>query len=435
MTALSYSDRYDRLDIVHQSITVSQILSVLKRYPPFTPLFPLLRRLAINLSQPGWAEDLLPYISLSNLEFLAIRYNGGRYHHPRQILGFIAHLTEGGLSLRTMKLKVRGKVEPYAEFFVNSENYRNLRHITLDCHPSLSALSFSRIAHFPCLQRLTIRLKQEITKVHVNSITLPWLEKLELTVSETKFAISFFDSIEEFPRVARIFIYIEQILPFKRELEQVSHQLQHLCSPMLLRTLDISFHDSGARHTGLPPLMPENPGYTLQTFLPLVTRFSLHVFHLSVQLPLLPIFPPSSSFTAKMASAWTDLTSIRIDPGSLIPLDELATISFCDLIPFFQTCKRLRHLHIPFTHSLSDYLPHIEIQAIFLYDLGLGYLSPQSEELLALAKWLRVAMPALPEVVLRSRSGDCKIYDLFEFAEDTFSAQNDARGTSSAEVW
>ena len=127
MTALSYSSRYDRHDIVHQSIAVSQILSVLRRrYPPFTPLFPLLRRLAINLSQPGWAEDLLPYISLSNLEFLAIRYNGGRYHHPRQILGFIARLTEGGLSLRTMKLKVRGKVEPYAEFFVNSENYRNL---------------------------------------------------------------------------------------------------------------------------------------------------------------------------------------------------------------------------------------------------------------------------------------------------------------------
>ena len=432
MTALSYSSRYNRHDIVHQSIAVSQILSVLRRrYPPFTPLFPLLRRLAINLSQPGWAEDLLPYIPLSNLQFLAIGYDGGRYHHPQQILGFISRLTEGVSSLRTMKLKVRSKLEPYADFFVNSKNFCNLRRITLDCHPALSALTFSRIAQFPCLQHLAIRLKQEVSRVHESFITLPWLEKLELIVSETKFAVSFFDSIKEFPRVARISIYIEQILPFKHELEQVSHQLHHLCSPTLLRTLVISFRGFGTHHMGLPPLMPENPGYTLQTFLPLVTSFSLHVFHLSVQLPLLP---PSSSFTAKMASAWTDLTSIRIDPGSLIPLDELTTISFCELIPFFQTCKCLRRLHIPFKHSLSDYLPHIEIQAIFLYDLGLGYLSPQSEELLALARWLRAAMPALPEVALMGSGGDCKIYNLFELVEDTFSTENDARGTSSAEV-
>ena len=100
--------------------------------------------------------------------------------------------------------------------------------------------------------------------MHNNSIMLPLLEKLELKVSETKFAVSFFDSIKEFPQVACIFIYIEQILPFKHELEQVSHHLQLLCSPMLLWTLDISFHDSGAHHTGLPPLMPENQGYTLQ---------------------------------------------------------------------------------------------------------------------------------------------------------------------------
>ena len=136
-----------------------------------------------------------------------------------------------------------------------------------------------------------------------------------------------------------------------------------------------------------------------------------------------------------MSSAWTDLTYIRIDPGSLIPLDELSTISFCKLIPFFQTCKSLCHLHIPFMHSLSDYLPHIEIQAIFLYDLGLGYLSLQSEELLALVKWLHVAMPALPKVALRSRNGGHKVYNLFELAEDTFSAQNDTQGTSSAEAW
>ena len=414
MTTLTYSDGYDRHDVVHQSVAVPRILLFLKRHPPARPLFPFLKRLVIDFSQPGWVEDLLPYISSPSLQFLSIKYNARKYSHPKRILVFISYLIEGIPSLRTMKLKLRGSFEPYTDLFAQSQNHSKLRHLNLDC-PTLLASSFSRVAQFPSLRQLTIRLKQRLPPLPEHSIALPWLEILELRVSETKFAISFFGCIENLPKAACIFISIEQIIPFKHELEQVSCQISRLCSSMFFRTLDVSFHDFGAHHTGLPPLMPEDPGYTFQALLPLVTSFSLQVFCLSVQLPLLH---PSSNCMARVANSWADLTSITIDPGYLIPLNGLSAVCFCDLLPFFQVCKRLRRLYIHFQHSLSNDLP-FGTQATQLYDLGLGYIPSRSKEILVLARWLQVAMPALPAITLVNRSGDRKSYNIDELTEDS----------------
>ena len=420
MTTLSYSDRCDRHDGLQQSLAVSSILYTIRRHLPFMPLFPLLKRLVINLSRPGWVEDLLPYISASNLRFLSIQYDGAKYADPQRVLGLITNLLEHASSVRVMKLKIHGDFRLQPELFINSKDHLHLQHLALDCI-SLSAPSLFCIGQFSSLTRLKIRVQKGFPELFKNSITLSRLSRLELAASELEIAVGFLGCIKNLANVADAIISIKEVLPFEHELQQVSHEIHRLCSPKFLQYLNISFDDFGSRRGAPPPLMPENPGFTLQAFLPLIANFSLRVLNLSLQLPLLL---PSRNLTEEMASTWTNLISIRIDPGHIIPQNGDAAIHFRNLVPFFQVCKRLRQLYIPFQHTASDHLPCVP--ATFLYDLGLGYISPRSEEILILARWLRVIAPALPEVSLVDGGGDVVVYSIYELIEepDVFGSAN-----------
>ena len=414
MSTLSYSDRHDRYDSLQQSLAVSSILYIIKRHLPFAPLFPLLKRLAINISRPGWVEDLLPYISASNLRFLSVQYDGAKHTDPQRILDLIANLLESVPSLRVMKLKICGDFRLQPELFVNSKDYLHLQHLALDC-TSLSAPSLSRVGQFPSLRRLKIRVHKEFPELFKNSIALSRLSRLELAASEMEIAVAFLGCIKDLANVTDVIISVEEILPFESELQQVSHEIHRLCSPKFLQFLNISFNDFRSRRGAPPPLMPENPGFTLQTFLPLITNFSLRVLNLSLQLPFVL---PHRNLTEEMASAWKNLISVRIDPGHLIAQDGDAAIPFRNLVPFFQVCKRLRQLYIPFQHTASDHLPCIPATT-FLYDLGLGYILPRSEEILILARWLRVVAPALPEVSLVDGRGEIIVYSIYKLIEES----------------
>ncbi|EDR00051.1 uncharacterized protein LACBIDRAFT_334459 [Laccaria bicolor S238N-H82] len=365
-------------------------------------------------ARPGWVEDLLPYILASNLRFLSIQYDGAKYTNPQRVLGIITNLLESASSVRVMKLKIRGDLKLHPELFIHSKDHLHLQHLILDCI-SLSAPSLlSCVGQFPSLTRLKIRVQKGFPVLFKNTITLSRLSRLELAACETEIAVAFLGCIKNLANVTDVIISIEEILPFEHELRQVSYEIQRLCSPRFLQYLNISFNDFGSPREAPPPLMPENPGFSLQTFLPLIANFSLRVLNLSLQLPLLL---SSRNLTVEMASAWTNLVSIRIDPGHLIPQDGDAAIPFQKLIAFFQVCKRLRQLYIPFQYAASDRLPCIP--ATFLYDLGLGYISPRSEEMLILARWLRVVAPALPEVSLVDGRGDIVVYSIYELIDES----------------
>ena len=166
--------------------------------------------------------------------------------------------------------------------------------------------------------------------------------------------------------------------------------------------------------------MPISPGYGLHMFQPLLD-FSLRNLSLSVQLPL---FPPTLSLVTRMAFAWTNLVSIRLDVGCIVPFHGNAAVSICDLIPFFRECGRLRQLYIPFQYVESDRLPRRGVRAYALLHLGVGYVNPSSRDALVLALWLGVVAPGLPDIALIDDDGDVVIYRISELANGAKTTAN-----------
>ena len=433
MKALHYStDREEGQDYVLQHAAIPRVLFAIEKQLLFAPLFPLLTRLVLKIKRPRpLLEDLLRYIPSpsSNLRFLFIEFHA-RDRYPPAVLDFISRLSEYAASVVHLKLKLYGQLtaeEPSIDLFVNSNRHVNLRVLSVDC-AYLSPLSFSRIAYFPALRHLEIRLESPLRGLRSNLIaSLSTLVRLSLRVTETSLAIDFFGCIGNLPQVTHITTCISQSPPSERELGEIARQIHRSCCAMSFKHLKISFNnlDTGAT---LPA--PSQPSYDLRVFLPLASKFSLCSLNLSIQLPL---FPPRSTDVAKMASAWVNLTSIKVDSDHLIPSDHLAAVSICNLVPFLQTCSRLRQLYIPFKHLLSEHLP--TIHARHLFDLGVGYMLPGSDEASTVARWLHFVAPRLPEMALADASGEVLAYDISELMrideeEDSVSEYVDSGGES-----
>ena len=412
MKTLHYStDREEGQDYVLQYATIPRVLVAIEKQLLFAPLFPLLTRLVLKIKRPRpLLEDLLRYIQSpsSNLRFLSIEFHA-RDGYPPAVLDFISHLSENAASVIHLKLKLYGQLapeEPSIDLFLNSNRHVNLRVLSVDC-AYLSPLSFSRIAYFPSLRYLEIRLESPLRGLHSNSIpSLSALVRLSLRVAETSLAIDFLGCIGNLPQVTHITARISQSPPSERELGEITCQIHRLCCATAFKHLKISFDNLD---TGAAPPAHSQPSYDLRIFLPLASKFSLCSLNLSLQLPLLP---PRSTDVARMASAWVNLTSIKVDSGHLNPSDHLTAISVCYLVPFLQTCSCLRQLYIPFKHLLSEHLP--SIHAHHLFDLGVGYMLPGSDEASIVARWLHFVAPRLPEIALVDASGEVLTYDISE---------------------
>ena len=420
MSVLSYSDEYDAHERFLHCTMIPCVLDAIQGGLLSTPPFPLLEQLTVMIAQPGgWLDDFLPYTVPSlKLRHLSIKYHA-RHSHPRWILDLLLHLSERTPSLHHLKLRLysctlerQGKLR--IDLFANSEKHLSLRVLFLDC-AFLSPHSFVQITSFPGLRNLTLRLQETtIPDIPLNSLAFHLLAKLDLRVTQAKLATLFFQCVGSamMPHVNRISISVEEILPFDRDLGDISCQICRLCSPTSFKALEIRFKEL-TTEDGPPPLVPENPGYGLHMFQPLLS-FSLQVLNLSLQLPL---FTPTPSYVAQMASAWINLISIEVDVGSIIPFDQHLSVSLPDLIPFFQACKSLRQLYIPFRYVISDHLPSHGIQAYGLLDLGLGYINPDSQNALAMARWLRMVAPGLPEIALVNLDGDTVVCDIEELTK------------------
>jgi hypothetical protein len=427
MSVLSYSDEYDAHERFLHCTTIPSVLDAIQGGLLSTPLFPLVERLTVMIARPGgWLEDILPYIPSPKLQHLSIKYHA-RHTPPWWILDLLLHFSERTPSLRRLKLRLHSCLlerdsKLRIDLFANSEKHPSLRILFLDC-AFLSPRTFVGIAGFPCLRHLTLRLRETTIPENLSkSLSFHLLAKLDLRVTQAKLATLFLQCVGSamMPHVTRISISVEEILPFDRDLGDISYQISRLCSPMSFKALEILFKEL-ATEDGPPPLVSENPGYGLHVFQPLLS-FSLRVLNLSLQLPL---FTPTPSYVAQMASAWMNLISIQVDVGSIIPFNQQLLVSLSNLIPFFQACQSLRQLYIPFRYEISDPLPSRGIHAYGLLDLGLGYMNPDSQNALAVAQWLRIIAPGLPEIALVDIKGDtvvCSIEELAKLGETTIDA-------------
>ena len=414
MSILSYSDKYDAYDRLLHCMTIPNVLDAIQRDLVSAPLFPLLRRLAVTITRPkGWLDDLLPHIPSCGTQYLSIEYHA-HHSHPEGILDLMSDLSERTPSLRNLRLRLYGRYfprnAPRIDLFANPQNQSNLQTVLLDC-AFLSPLSFSRIGGFPSLRHLTIHLQETtIPDLPWSSLSLDHLVRLDICVTQAKLAIVFFQCIGSIRKVNRVSISISEILPFDEDLNGISHQIHRLCLPSSFSSLEILFKQAPGNNP--PPLMPISPGYGLHMFQPLLD-FSLRNLNLSMQLPL---FPPTPSFVARMALAWINLISIRLDVGCIVPFHGNSAVSICDLIPFFRECERLRQLYIPFQYVESDRLPRRGVQAYALLHLGVGYVNPSSRDALVLALWLGIVAPGLPDIALIDDDGDAVIYSINELA-------------------
>lgn len=419
MSTLSYSDEYNAYERFLHCTTIPSVLHAIQSVKISAPLFPLLRRLTVTITRPGgWLDDLLPHIPSCQLQHLSIEYHAS-HSYPEGLLNLMLNLSDRTPSLCRLKLKLYDHCDPVRnaqriDIFINSEKQRSLQVLFLDC-AYLSPCTFSRIARFPCLRFLMIRLwETTMPELLSNSLSFNFLAKLDLRVTQAKLAISFFRCIgSAIPHVTHISISIDEVLPFDRDLGEISYQICRLCLPTSFKSLHILFKELAAEDSP-PPLVPENPGYGLHMFQPLLD-FSLRVLNLSVQLPL---FPPTLIYVTQMASAWVNLISIRIDVGSIVPFDRRLLVPISKLVPFFQACKHLRQLYIPFRYLISDHLPSSGIQAYALLNLGLGWVTPNSRDAVALGQWLGIVAPGLPEIELVDTNGDtvvCGIDELTKF--------------------
>lgn len=415
MSILSYSDKHDTYDRLLHYMTIPNVLDAIQRNLVSTPLFPSLRRLAVTITRPkGWLDDLLPHIPSSGTQYLSIEYHA-HHSHPEGILDFLSDLSERTPSLRNLRLRLYGRYlprnAPRIDLFANPQNQSNLQTVLLDC-AFLSPLSFSRIGGFPSLRHLTIHLQEKtIPDLPLSSLSLDHLVRLDIGVTQAKLAIVFFQCIGSIPEVTRISISINEILPFDEDLYGISHQIHRLCLPSSFDSLEILFKEQ-ALGNNPPPLMPISPGYSLHTFQPLLD-FSLRNLNLSVQLPL---FRPTLSLVTRMAFAWKNLVSIRLDVSCIVPFHGNSAVSICDLIPFFRECAHLRQLYIPFQYLESDRLPRRGVRAYALLHFGVGYVNPNSRDALVLALWLGVVAPGLPDIALIDDDGDIIIYSISELA-------------------
>lgn len=87
------------------------------------------------------------------------------------------------------------------------------------------------------------------------------------------------------------------------------------------------------------------------------------------------------------------------------------------LVPFLQACKHLRQLYIPFRYLISDHLPSSGIQAYALLNLGVGWVTPNSRDAVALGRWLRIVAPGLPEIELVDTNGDTVVCSIDELTK------------------
>ena len=423
MSILSYSDKYDTYDRLLHYMTIPNVLDAIQRDLVSTPLFPSLRRLAVTITRPkGWLDDLLPHIPSCGTQYLSIEYHA-QHSHSEGILDLMSDLSERTPSLRNLRLRIYGRYfprnAPRIDLFANPQNQSNLQTVLLDC-AFLSPLSFTRIARFPSLRHLTIHLQETtILDLPLSSLSFDHLVRLDIGVTQAKLAIRFFLSMGSIPKVTRISISISEILPFDEDLNGISHQIRRLCLPSSFNSLEILFKKQASGNNP-PPLMPISPGYGLHTFQPLLD-FSLRNLSLSVQVPL---FPPTPSLMTRMAFAWRNIVSIRLDVGCIVPFHGDLAVSICDLIPFFRECEHLRQLYIPFQCVESDRLPRRGVRAYALLHLGVGYVNPTSKDALVLALWLGVVAPGLPDIALIDDDGDVVIYSISELASGAKTSSN-----------
>jgi len=245
------------------------------------------------------------------------------HSYPEGLLNLMLHLSEHTPSLCRLKLKLYDASDPAMrsarriDIFTNSEKQHSLQVLFLDC-AYLSPHTFSWITRLPCLRFLMICLRETtMPELLSNSLSFDFLAKLDLRVTQAKLAISFFRCIgSAIPHVTHISISIDEVLPFNRDLGEISYQIRRLCLPASFKNLHVLFKELAAEDSP-PPLVLENPGYGLHMFQPLLD-FSLCVLNLSVQLPL---FPPTLIYVTQMASTWENLISIRIDVGSIVPFN------------------------------------------------------------------------------------------------------------------
>lgn len=417
MSVLFYSDKYDLHERLLHCTAIPNVLHAIRASMLSITLFPRLKSLTVTITRPGgWLDDFLPHVPSCEMQHLSIEYHAN-HSYPEGILDLILHLSERTPSLSRLKLRLYGdEVALNArgiDLFANSEKHSSLQVLFLDC-AFLSSRAFSQIARFPCLRHLTIRLRETtVAQLLSNSLSFDLLVKLDLRVTQAKLASLFFQRIcGTTSHLTRISISIDEILPFDRDLGDISHEIHRLCLPMSFKYLDILFKEQ-ALEDSPPPLVPENPGYGLNMFEPLL-NFSLQVLNLSVQLPL---FPPIPSYVAQMASAWINLISIRVDVGSIVPFDRHLSVPISDLVPFLQSCQRLRQLCIPFRYLISDHLPTDDVKAYALLSLGVGFVDPSSRDALALGQWLGIVAPGLPEIALVNAHGDTAVYGIDELTK------------------
>lgn len=420
MNVLHYSNRDEDQDYILHCMAIPQVLSAIRRRLLSSPIFPTLKRLVITIVQPRpWLEDLLPCIpSASTLQILSFEYHA-RYWYPSRILDFVSRLSEITPAILYLKLKLYARLDgPGIDLFMNSNCHANLHFLNIDC-PHLSSLSLSRIADFPSLKHLKVRLEKSVDHQFYSSSTLllPHLEKLNLTATEAILAVKFFQciSIGGLPQVTHITIYISQTPPLQWELSKIGCQIHDLCSSTSLKHLEIS---SSLAY----PSMPDQPTYNIQSFLPLINDFSLTNLTISIQRLLSSPCPRDIS---KMASSWANLVAIKIDPGCLTHSNRLEAISICHLTPFIHTCKRLRQLYIPFKHVLSEQLPP-GIHAECLSDLGLGYMIPGSNDASIVGRWLRIVAPRLLEIALVDAEGEVMIHNIGELLQTDKDVEEDS---------